>query len=163
VVLGEPASVGTLLEIAGSATDILSQLVSRPAGQALAPSSAFSSTSSESPLDVSVAENTIRRTLESTFFYATTQLGLWLVRPEALEITDTEMDEGADGSITSAGRARLDDRVRRGMVGEMAGELRSAAERARGVLTKSRGKEKDIDVVGVLLHFLNERVIRVAL
>ena len=71
-------------------------------------------------------------------------------------------NRSGDGAISSAGRARLDDRVRRGMVGEMAGELRSAAEKARGILTKSRSGGKDVDVMGVLLRFLNERVIRVA-
>lgn len=98
--------------------------------------------------------------LESVLFYGATQLGLWLVRPEAAENVDAEMDDNEGGSA-GPGRGRLNDRVRRGMVGEMASELRGAIEKARGVLMKSReGDKAEVDVAEVLLRFLTERVIR---
>jgi nuclear pore complex protein Nup188 len=153
VVLGEQASVGTLLELAGSAIDILSLLVSRPAGQALAPRSAITARALDRPLDVSEAARTLRRTLEAILFYGATQLGLWLVRPDGLEGVDAEMDEG------EGARGRLDERRRRGMVDEMAAELRGAIEKARGVMAKGVAeRDKGPDVLEVVVRFLNERV-----
>ncbi|KZV70297.1 hypothetical protein PENSPDRAFT_631949 [Peniophora sp. CONT] len=159
VLLGEPASMGTLLELAGSCTDVLGQLSSRPSGQALAPASAVSATTraADQPLDVGAAAKTVRRALETVFFYGSTQLGLWLVRPDALETAgEADMDEGE-----GAGR-RLDERVRRGMVSDMGGELKGVMEKARDVLTKSAvgDKEKGVDITEVLVRFLSERVIR---
>ncbi|VDC04141.1 unnamed protein product [Peniophora sp. CBMAI 1063] len=159
VLLGEPASMGTLLELAGNCLDVLVQLSSRHPGQALAPASAISPTSrtADRPLDVSVAKKTVRRTLESILFYGTTQLGLWLVRPDALESAgDTDMDDGE-----GAGR-KLDERVRRGMVSDMGGELKSVLEKAREVLARDPGgiKENEADISEVLLRFLSARVIR---
>ena len=159
VLLGEPASMGTLLELAGSCMDVLSQLASRPAGQALAPASAVSviTRAADQPLDVGAAARTVRRALETVCFYGATQLGLWLVRPDALETAgDADMDEG-DG----AGR-RLDERVRRGMVSDMGGELKGVMEKAREVLSKEGGgdRAKNVDITEVLIRFLSARVIR---
>ena len=98
--------MGTLLELAGSCIDVLNQLSSRPPGQALAPASALPTASgtADRPLDVGAAAKTVRRTLETVFFYGTTQLGLWLVRPGTLETTgDADMDEGEVADSSSAG------------------------------------------------------------
>lgn len=148
--------MGTLLELAGSCMDVLNQLSSRPSGQALAPASAITATAraADRPLDVGAAAKTVRRTLETVFFYGATQLGLWLVRPDALETAgDADMDEGE-----GPGR-RLDERVRRGMVSDMGGELKGVMEKAREMLAKD-AREKSVDVTEVLLRFLSERVIR---
>ena len=125
----------------------------------MAPASALPTAggTADRPLDVGAAAKTVRRTLETVFFYGTTQLGLWLVRPEALETTgDADMDEG-DGS----GR-RLDERVRRGMVSDMGGELKGVMEKAREVLSKEGGgdRAKNVDITEVLIRFLSARVIR---
>lgn len=142
-------------------------------------------------------------------FYATTQLGAWLAKPDLFEDKDRkhsmmgtvgpsgegaagEMDmdadvpesgpgvgAGAGGETKKGGRRResmsLAERLRRGMTGEMANELKSLMEKARPVLQKSRdvvgsgekervplgkGKEKevDVDVVKVLIGFLSDRI-----
>ncbi|KAJ3505818.1 hypothetical protein NMY22_g17444 [Coprinellus aureogranulatus] len=85
VVLGEPASLGTLLELANRTLDVMKELVTRPATQALThvgatapqPPSALSS-----PLDVRQGLITARRNLESIQVYAVTQLAMWLCKPE---------------------------------------------------------------------------------
>ncbi|KAI0031662.1 hypothetical protein K488DRAFT_51614 [Vararia minispora EC-137] len=128
-VLGEPASIGTLIEVASSASDILSQLSSRPATQALAPPSSNGSTGT--PLDVRSAARTVRRTLESVLFFGAAQLALHL---------------GGE------------DVGRRGMAADMASEVKAAIERARGVLSKGPDGEKGPDVLEVLVRVLGGRV-----
>ncbi|KAI0048058.1 hypothetical protein FA95DRAFT_1133922 [Auriscalpium vulgare] len=169
VVLGEPASMGTLLELASSTLDVLNHLVTRPGGQALTPAS-------ERPLDVREAVITLRRNLEAVLFYGVTQLGIWVAKPELLDGTgpgtsgDAEMDEAPEVSVPPRDRrgmrresVALTERMRRGMTGEMGGELKSMIERARGTLEKSGkvagGKQGNVDVTKVLLNFLTETVI----
>ncbi|KAA1466701.1 hypothetical protein DENSPDRAFT_811950 [Dentipellis sp. KUC8613] len=174
VVPGEPASLGTLLELANCTLDVLSRLASRPAGQALTPSAPLTR-ASERPLDVREAARTLRRTLEAVLFYATTQLGAWLAKPEIADArSESAAGAGAgDAEMEDAPRERamrrqsvtLSERLRRGMSGEMAGELKALLEKARGVLEKSvgagaaTGGGKDVDVTRVLVNFLNERVV----
>ncbi|KAI0265861.1 hypothetical protein BC834DRAFT_955087 [Gloeopeniophorella convolvens] len=135
-VLGEPASMGTLLELASGTLDTLGHLVARPAGQALTLTTP--GRASERALDVRAAARAARRALEAVLFYATTQLGAWVAAPDAPE----------------AG----------GLASEVSGELRAVLEKARGVLARSQqtAGEKPgatVDITEVLLGFLNQRVI----
>ncbi|THH16450.1 hypothetical protein EW146_g4202 [Bondarzewia mesenterica] len=165
VVLGEPASMGTLLELANCTLDILNQLGSRPAGQTLTPPSARPS---DRPLDVGEVTRTLHRNLEVVLFYATTQLGAWLAKPELFEgggaavgAGDAEMEDLADGRMRRE-PAGLAERLRRGMTGEMASELKALMEKAKGTLEKSAkesGAMAGVDVIKVLIAFLNEKVV----
>jgi nuclear pore complex protein Nup188 len=75
--------MGTLIELASGTLDTLSHLISRPAGQAL--TMASPTRPSEGPLDVRTAVIATRRTIEAVLFYATTQLGAWVMTPELLD------------------------------------------------------------------------------
>jgi len=172
--------MGTLLELANCTLDVLTHLVLHPAKQSLAPSTALTTRASERPLDVHDAILTTRRNLEVVLYYAAAQLGAWLVRPELFEggvygpaTGDAEMDDpnaNLDTLSVSPRERRvaarresvsLAERLRRGMTGEMAGELRALIEKARGVLVKSKqvAGESAVDVTAVLVTFLNERVL----
>ncbi|KAI0068511.1 hypothetical protein BV25DRAFT_1817355 [Artomyces pyxidatus] len=164
VVLGEPASMGTLLELASGALDVLGHLASRPAGQAITTPSP-----SDRALDVRAAVITARRTLETVLFYAATQLGTWLARPALLDsgtaAGDAEMDAEESRGALRRDSAALTERMRRGLTGEMASELKATLEKARGVLERCReveGPGAGVDVTKVLIGFLNERVINAA-
>ena len=170
VVLGEPASLGTLLELANCSLDVLRNLVNRPAGQAIAPATSLK----DVPLDVSQATFTVRRNLEALLVYAVTQLAMWLSKPDFDPAgTDMETDEHNSQAMevresTSKGRARrssltLAERLRRGMTGEMAADLQALLARSKPVLAKSDevlGKPETVgDITLILSRFLNERVV----
>ncbi|KAH9972952.1 hypothetical protein BGW80DRAFT_1437328 [Lactifluus volemus] len=93
-VLGEPASMGTLIELASGTLDTLAHLILRPAGQALTVT--VPTRASEQPLNVRVAIVATRRTVEAVLFYATTQLGAWVMSPELLDAGASAESEGTD-------------------------------------------------------------------
>ncbi|KAF8270909.1 hypothetical protein EI94DRAFT_1721425 [Lactarius quietus] len=179
-VLGEPASMGTLIELASGTLDTLGHLISRPAGQALTLSAPMRP--SERPLDVRAAILATRRTTEAVLFYATTQLGAWVTNPDLLDagagadVVDP-MDEiggGDSASLNHQSERRgaprreptvMTERMRRGLTGEISGELKAVLEKARGLLAKSQQTAADkqsaagVDITNVLLNFLNHRVI----
>ncbi|KAH0840298.1 hypothetical protein J3R83DRAFT_1307 [Lanmaoa asiatica] len=152
VVLGEPASLGTLLELANCTLDVLRSLVSRPAGQAIVP---FTSVK-----DVP---------LSALLVYAVTQLAMWLSQPDFDAATEAEAEEHnhshnaqLDASKGRAPRA-LAERLRRGMTGEMTADLQALLTRAKPVLAKSEevlGKSDGRkDLTQVLSRFLTERIV----
>ncbi|OSC97961.1 hypothetical protein PYCCODRAFT_1480973 [Trametes coccinea BRFM310] len=173
VVLGEPASLGTLLEIGNSSLDILRLLVDRPPAQALTPA-----TSSEKALDVRDTVAAARRNLEAALLYAVTQLAMWLSKPEfdapsGEADPDSEMSmEGAQGDMAQTalvsvkerrgGRKAmtLAERLRRGMTGEMAADLQGLLGKAKPVIAKSASVlgEKEVDLTQVLSYFVQERI-----
>jgi len=57
----------------------------------------------------------------------------------------------------------MTERMRRGLTGEISGELKAVLEKARGLLAKSQqtaaDKQSQDDIMNVLLNFLNHRVI----
>jgi len=59
----------------------------------------------------------------------------------------------------------MTERMRRGLTGEISGELKAVLEKARGLLAKSQQTAADkqsaagVDITNVLLNFLNHRVI----
>ncbi|SRR5712691_11066659 len=166
--------MGTLIELASSTLDTLGHLISRPAGQALTMTSP--TRPSETPLDVKTAIQATRRTVESVLFYATTQLAAWVTTPELLDVgagadpeasEETTMGDSASvnhGERRSARREStvMTERMRRGLTGEISSELKVVLEKARTVLAKSQPtseKQSTVDIAGVLLTFLNQRVI----
>ncbi|KAI9507509.1 hypothetical protein F5148DRAFT_1299700 [Russula earlei] len=174
-VLGEPASMGTLIELASGTLDTLSHLIARPAGQALTVTSP--TRPSERPLDVGAAIVATRRTVEAVLFYATTQLGAWVTTPEPLDTgasadLETMEDAGGDPANTNHSERRaasrrestvLTERMRRGLTVEISGELKAVLEKARALLAKSQPttgeKQSAVDITTVLLGFLNQRMI----
>ncbi|KAK7696064.1 hypothetical protein QCA50_000706 [Cerrena zonata] len=167
VVLGEPTSVGTLLELGNCSLDILRALVDRPAMQALTPATSINTKA----LDVRDSVTVSRRTLESVLFYAVTQLALWLARPD-VEPTPNELE--GDDNMGVYGRDHHDkdrrpkrqpltlgERLRRGMSGEMASDVQALLIKARPVMSKSETilVKKSIDLTPVLSRFVQERIL----
>ncbi|KAI0306857.1 hypothetical protein B0F90DRAFT_1807609 [Multifurca ochricompacta] len=164
-VLGEPASMGTLIELASGTLDTLGHLISRPAGQALTITAP--TRPSERPLDVRAAILATRGTIEAVLFYATTQLGAWVTTPELLDAGAGTADllEAADErpSCFPERVTAITERMRRGLTGEISSELKVVLERARNLLAKCQqttgDKQSAVDITNVLLGFLNQRVI----
>lgn len=166
MVLGEPTSIGTLLELGNCSLDILRALVDRPALQAITPATSITT----KPLDVRDSVTTTRRTLESVLFYTVTQLALWLARPDT-EPAPNEL--GPDDSMTGYGREQekerrpkrqpltLAERLRRGMSGEMASDVQSLLNKAKPVIAKSDNAlaKKSTDLTAVLSRFVQERIL----
>ena len=164
MVLGEPASLGTLLELGNCSLDVLRRLVDRPAGQSLT----VLSRSPDKPLDVQESVTTIRRNFETASFYAVTQLALWLAKPglessvvetepeeKSTEVPEKERRGGSRASLSIA------ERLRRGMSGEMAVDLQNMLTRAKPLIAKTAPivGEKEIDITAVLSRFVQERIV----
>ncbi|KAG0698694.1 nucleoporin subcomplex protein binding to Pom34-domain-containing protein [Suillus ampliporus] len=162
VVPGEPASLGTLLELANCTLDVLRNLVDRPAGQVIAPPASIK----ETPLDVREGSLTARKTLEALLVYAVTQLAMWLSKPDfdAAEMdSEDHVPQTIDMRESSKRPSRaLTDRIRRGMPGEMATDLEKLLKQAKPVLQKSIDVSDKTDLKGdltqVLLRFMSEWV-----
>ncbi|KAF8178012.1 hypothetical protein BJ912DRAFT_930157 [Pholiota molesta] len=90
IVLGEIASLGTLLELGNRTLDILRDLVQRPPGQSIADPSALSG-SYTTALGVKEGVIIARRNLEELLLYALTQFAMYLMKPE-FEGEQTDMD-----------------------------------------------------------------------
>ncbi|THV06572.1 hypothetical protein K435DRAFT_743696 [Dendrothele bispora CBS 962.96] len=167
VVLGEHASIGTLLELGNGTLDMLRNLINLPAGQSIAtlPVAAVKG----GDIDVRQGVATTRRNLENVLVYAVTQLAMWLSKPEfdvpsndmeTEELTDTHKESTKDRRAPRSSLV-LGDRIRRGMTGEMAADLQSLLNKAKPIIAKSNtvlGKEQ-IDLTAVLSTFLQERII----
>ncbi|KAJ7606908.1 hypothetical protein FB45DRAFT_949451 [Roridomyces roridus] len=136
VVLGEPASMGTLLELGNCTLDVLRDLVNRPAGQSLSDVGSLPGTYA---LDVRQGVATARRNLEALLIYASTQLAMWLSKPDL-----TEERRAPRQSLSLA------DRLRRGVTGEMAADLQSLLTKSKPIIAKSDA---------VLTNFLQERIV----
>ncbi|RPD67457.1 hypothetical protein L226DRAFT_608624 [Lentinus tigrinus ALCF2SS1-7] len=167
VVLGEPASLGTLLELGNCSLDILRLLVDRPPTQALTPA-----TATEKALDVRDTVAVTRRNLEAALLYAVTQLAMWLSKPE-FDAPQSEADgddmmvEGQPTDAASLKERRalkasmtMAERLRRGMKGEMAADLQALLNKTRPVIARSAVVlgEKDVDLTQVLSFFVQERI-----
>lgn len=156
MVLGEPASLGTFLELGNCTLDHLKELSCKPA-------------SGTSESERQAATSTARRNLEAILIYATTQLAMWLSKPEfESSAGDTDMDEQHSGERDTGqktdaskqrrvrvGSATLAERLRRGMTGEMAADLQSLLNKAKPMLQTG----SDVDLTGILANFLRDRVI----
>ncbi|KAF8626720.1 hypothetical protein AX17_006486 [Amanita inopinata Kibby_2008] len=165
VVPGEPASMGTLVELGNCTLDVLRDLVNRPAGQSILPVGAIPMRPSEPGLDVRRGILTARRNLESVLTYGVTQLAMWLLKPdfepsaasgggggESMMVLDgggaedgfgvsgerMEVNGGKDHRAhTRPSSSSLAERVRRGMTGEIAADLQSLLVKAKPIIAKS--------------------------
>ncbi|KII94690.1 hypothetical protein PLICRDRAFT_33503 [Plicaturopsis crispa FD-325 SS-3] len=168
VVLGEPASMGTLLELGNGTLDLLRDLVNRPAGQAI--TTVPPAGSPEPALDVRQSVAVARRNLEATLIYAVTQLVMWLSKPDFDAGTDDmegedRLAESQRGNSTKERRAprpsmTVAERLRRGMTGEMAADLQSILSKAKPIIAKSNGVlgAGGVDLTQILSNFLLDRV-----
>lgn len=164
--MGEPVSIGTLLELGNCSLDVLKYLIDRPATQAITPMKG-----SEKALDVRDCVLASRRNLEAVLFYAATQLALWLAKPE-FDVTghEIEMDEKAQMDLHATEKERrstrrqsmtLAERLRRGMTGEMAADMQALLTKAKPIVAKSQTTldNKAVDLTQVLSQFVQERVV----
>ncbi|KAJ7762365.1 nucleoporin subcomplex protein binding to Pom34-domain-containing protein [Mycena maculata] len=164
VVLGEPASMGTLLELGNCTLDVLRDLVNRPAAQSLAEVGSLPGTYS---LDVRQGVSTARRNLEALLIYAVTQLAMWLSKPDFDVNSSSEMDTeeqpetGREERRAPRTSLSLADRLRRGVTGEMAADLQSLLNKSKPVIAKSDAilGAPGIDLTQVLSNFLHDRII----
>ncbi|KAF9498863.1 hypothetical protein BDN71DRAFT_1384838 [Pleurotus eryngii] len=158
IVLGEPASLGTLLELGNSTLDILRELTGRPAGESL-----MRTPSGSDSLNVREGVETARYNLEGILTYAITQLAMWLCKPEfdgGAGDTDGE-EQMMDERRPPRPSASLAGRLRRGMTVEMAADLQSLLTKTQPMIAKSDtvlGKGR-IDMIGILSNFLRERIV----
>jgi nuclear pore complex protein Nup188 len=180
VVVGEPASLGTLLELGNCTLDILRLLINRPPGQTITPVAAKATTGYEKPLDVREAVSATKQTLETVLTYALTQMVMWLSKPEfdaksggGIGNADMDMDEPLPeqkGLESLSGKERrgqrratvsMADRLRRGMTGEMATDLQTLLDKAKPVMEQGQklvGGD-DVDIMSILSYFLKEHVL----
>lgn len=178
--MGEPASIGTLLELGNCAYETLRFVVNQ------APTGAGSGSEH---MGISDARKS-RQVLETALVYTTTQLMMWLCKHDGEHLHTGDMDtdevpqtEGygqglgggnrADTGATAPSQKDLDrdrrlkrrsmtlaDRLRRGMTGEMTMDLQALMTRAKPVVLKSQeflGKEV-VDILPILVNFVEERV-----
>lgn len=166
--MGEPASLGTLLELGNRTLDILRNLVQRPPGQSITDPAAISG-SYTNTLGVKDGVVIARRNLEEILLYATTQLAMWLSKPD---FENEQMDADTEEHVMdttrlestkerrAAPRSSLATRMRRGMTGEMTADLQALLGKAKPIITASDkviGKPS-VDVTQILLNFLHERL-----
>ena len=169
MVLGEPASLGTLLELGNRTLDVLRDLVQRPPGQSLTGPSSLSG-SFMSTIGVKEGVLIARRNLEEIQLYAVTQLVMWISKPE-FDTTPADA-ENEDLQAMDASRAdgtkdkrqprsiTMAERLRRGMTGEMAADLQSLLTKSKPILVASDTiiGSPSVDVTQILLNFLHERI-----
>lgn len=169
--LGEPASLGTLLELGNCTLDLLRDLVNLPASQSIIASKTLLDTKYGRTLDVREGVSTARRNLEGILVYAVTQLAMWLSRPEY----DGQASNDMDTDIANDVQPRIDismdrrprnpqpltDRLRRGMTGEMGADLQSLLKKAKLIIAKTNDfVDRDtLDLTQVLSTFLQDRII----
>lgn len=168
MVVGEPASIGTLLELANGTLDMLRNLTNMPSGQSLVQADVASS-GKLGALNVRQGVATARRNLEEILVYMVTQLAMWLSKPE-FEVPSAET-EGEDQTMADPQKAEpkerrgprmsLGTRLRRGMTGEMAADVQTLLNKAKPVIVKTDsilGKGQ-IDISTVLSTFLQNHII----
>lgn len=171
--LGEPASLGTLLELGNRTLDILRNLVHRPPGQSLTDPAGLSR-SYTTPLGVKQGVIIARKNLEGILLYSVTQLAMWLSKPD---LDRTPLDPDPDDSqamdslrtdslvvVKEQRRPRssitMAERLRRGMTGEMVGDLQSLLTKSKAIMQSSDGVigKPLVDITQILLNFLHDRI-----
>jgi nuclear pore complex protein Nup188 len=169
-VLGEPASLGTLLELGNCTLDILRNLVHRPPNQSITDPAGLSR-SYTTPLGVKQGVIVARRNLEGILLYSVTQLAMWLSKPD-FDRTHLDADPDdpqtmdilrADSLVAVKDRRprssiTMAERLRRGMAGEMAGDLQSLLMKSKAIMQSSDGVigKPSIDITQILLNFLHD-------
>ncbi|KAJ8519666.1 hypothetical protein ONZ45_g3382 [Pleurotus djamor] len=161
IVLGEPASLGTLLELGNTTLDFLRELTGRPAGQSL--TLRTSTTSDEAPLDVHKGVATTRGNLEAILLYGITQLAMWLCKPEFDSGAATGESDGDDAMAVAERRPPRPIAMPghyRGMTGEVAAGLQSLLSKTQPIIAKSDAVlgKGSVDITAILSNFLRYRI-----
>lgn len=168
--MGEPASIGTLLELGNCAYETLKFLAEKK--QATVETDR---TRALSTIKV------VRQLLECVVLYASTQLVMWLTKQDGEQAGDMDLDEkqqteghayghSADANAsTLKDRERerrmkrksltLADRLRRGMTGEMMMDLQALVTKSKTVIAKSSeiiGDPKLVDLMHIMGSFLQD-------
>lgn len=180
--LGEPASLGTLLELGNCTLDVLRDLVNLTPNQSMTTLTVKTVLHTE-PLDVRQSVITARRNLEGILTYAVTQLVMWLSKPEFEPPATNEMEIEPDSSVapidvngrpdhsllkdrtrTPSARMTMAERLRRGMTSEMASDLKELLNKSKLIVAKSTAivGEDSTDILQVLTNFLQDHVISTA-
>lgn len=137
------------------------------------------SVSQRTSLEVRQAVIIARRNLEEILLYAVTQLAMWLSKPDfdsspageqenEDQIMDTasKLDTGKESTRRAARSAMttMAERLRRGMTGEMAGDLQSLLNKSKVMFTASNAVigKGSTDISQILLNFLHDRVLGVS-
>jgi nuclear pore complex protein Nup188 len=152
VVLGEPISLGTLLELGRCTLDHLEDLQNPDTRPSLERNV------------LQAAESTAIRTLDVVLMYAVTQLAIWLSKPEFeapvgdMETEEQHLLESRRGDVSKERRApilplTLPERLRRGIMGELATDLQSLLDKAKAI----KRPDGDLDLSQVLSNFLRDR------
>lgn len=150
------------MELGNRTLDILRHLVQKPAGQTLVDTT---------EVDVKQGVKIARRNLEEILLYSVTQLAMWFSKPDFENVApDPDADDSQAMDISRADTTKerraprssmtMAERLRRGMTGEMSGDLQSLLTKSKPVLASSNaviGKES-VDLTQILLNFLHERV-----
>lgn len=171
VILEDPASIGTLLELGNSTIDLLSELVNLPAGQALITPGPLLSSKFAAGLNVKNAVTVARRNIEAILVYASTQLAMSLLKPEVDASNEMDMDD-LDVSMTTKSDGVLDrrgprasvsmvasERLRR-MTSDLGNDLRELNSKAGEQIRKSENvlKSGGVDLTPILAAFIKERI-----
>ena len=170
MVLGEPASLGTLLELGNRTLDVLRNLVQRPPCQSITDASALCG-SYKTAVDVKAGVLIARRNLEEIQLYAVTQLAMWISKPDFdtspadaenddLQAMDASRADGTNEKRHSRSSITMAERLRRGMTGEMAADLHSLLMKSKPILVASDTiiGGTSVDFSQILLKFLHERI-----
>jgi len=150
---------------------VLKNLVQRPPGQSIIEPSSLPGSYTTA---FGVREGVIiaRRNLEEILLYCVTQLAMWLSKPDFDSAPlDTEDDSQAMDSSTRLDGTKdrrqartsmtMAERLRRGMTGEMAGDLQSLLAKSKPIIASSDaviGRKESVDLTQILLNFLHERI-----
>ncbi|TFK43979.1 nucleoporin subcomplex protein binding to Pom34-domain-containing protein [Crucibulum laeve] len=171
ILLGEPASLGTLLELGNNTLDVLRDLTNRPTGQSLTQISTVVQPS-HLTLDVRTAMVTARQNLEELLLYAVTQLAMWLSKPEfdgstadidqedhSMEMQVQRGDVSKERKVTRPATS-LAETLRRRMTGGMATDLQALLTKAKPMIAKTDTVlgSKSVDLTQILTNFLHDRI-----
>ncbi|KAL1721708.1 nucleoporin subcomplex protein binding to Pom34-domain-containing protein [Schizophyllum commune] len=162
VVLGERASLGTLLELGNCALDQLRDLLAKaPTAKPADKGKAILTGTYETKEDVHAGISVARRTLEVVLTYSVTQLALYLNKPDAeLGNRDVDVDEAQPGAMDVTPATKAADRLRRGLISDTVDDLESLMQKAKPLIAKSGttlGKDL-IDVSQILENFFKDHV-----
>ncbi|KAL1738444.1 hypothetical protein HDZ31DRAFT_78359 [Schizophyllum fasciatum] len=162
VVLGERASLGTLLELGNCALDQLRDLLAKaasakPAEQGKAPLAGTFETQEDVHSGISIA----RRVLEGVLTYSVTQLALYLHKPDNdLGARDVDFDDAQPGAMEVTQATKAADRLRRGLISDTVDDLESLMQKAKPLFAKSATtlRRDLVDVSQILENFFRDHV-----
>ncbi|TRM67890.1 nucleoporin subcomplex protein binding to Pom34-domain-containing protein [Schizophyllum amplum] len=163
VVLGERASLGTLLELGNCTLDQLRDLLTKavsvgPAAKGKTSLPGMYDTRESVHAGIAVA----RRTLEVVLTYSATQLALYLNKSDHdVASRDADFDESQQSSMEVSTATKAADRLRRGLISDTVDDLESLMQKAKPLMEKSDttlGKSM-VNVSQILENFFRNHVV----